>query len=174
MKKFLKQKQGVATIEFAMLFGPFFILIGIVIESSILIYQNSLINYVGFNAATYAASASYKEGYEAKFKEYLEKQKSTFLAFADTKRLKLDMVFCRNIVELSTNACTGSQNANQIVIYNLNYQVSPLFVQAWFDKSARYLKSSTIFFSERRDPLFDKEEKQKYEKEQEKRRGNNI
>ncbi|PAF51704.1 hypothetical protein BKH43_00230 [Helicobacter sp. 13S00401-1] len=163
-KSFLQDKKGVAAIEFAMLLLPFFILIVIIIETSILIYQNAMISYIGFNASSYASSFNYKEGYETKYKEYLDSKKNRFLSFVSPEKLTLNLEYCKNITELANNSCTGSPQENQIVIYNLSYHVSPLFPLAWVDKRARYITSSNIFFSERRDPLIDKEERERLEK----------
>ncbi|PAF45748.1 TadE/TadG family type IV pilus assembly protein [Helicobacter sp. 11S02629-2] len=162
--RFLKEQKGVAAIEFAMLLLPFFILIVIIIETSILIYQNSIISYMGFNAASYASSFNYKEGYEEKYKEYLDSRKNQFLAFVKPERLTLKLEYCRNLKELANNSCTGSPQENALVIYNLSYHVNPLFPLAWIDKRARYITSSNIFFSERRDSILDKEEKERLEK----------
>lgn len=149
---FLKSKKGLATLEFAILFLPFFLLVMSILETMILVYQISIIDYITTSAGQYASSSTPADGYEKKFQEYIDKHKKNLLLFTDTKSsLNPSLKFCRSIVELENNNCTGNDMENKIIIYTLNYKMKPLFPILRIFQMPENTSSKAIYYSEKSD-----------------------
>lgn len=147
---FLKSKKGIATLEFAILFLPFFLLIMSILETMILVYQISIVDYITTSAGQYASSSNPIDGYEKKFQEYIDKHKKNLLLFADVKSsLKPSLKFCRSIVELENNNCTGNDAENKLIIYTLNYKIKPLFPILRIFQMPENTSSKAIYYSEK-------------------------
>lgn len=147
---FLKSKKGLATLEFAILFLPFFLLVMSILETMILVYQISIIDYITTSAGQYASSSTPIDGYEKKFQEYIDKHKKNLLLFTDVKTsLKPSLKFCRSIAELENNNCTGNDMENKLIIYTLNYKIKPLFPILRIFQIPENTSSKAIYYSEK-------------------------
>lgn len=147
---FLKSKKGLATLEFAILFLPFFLLIMSILETMILVYQIAIIDYITTSAGQYASSSNPVDGYEKKFQQYIDKHKKNLLLFTDTKSsLKPSLKFCRSIAELENDNCTGNDTENKLIIYTLNYKIKPLFSILRIFQMPENTSSKAIYYSEK-------------------------
>lgn len=157
---FLKSKKGLATLEFAILFLPFFLLIMSILETMILVYQISMIDYITTSAGQYASSSNPTDGYEKKFQEYIDKHKKNLLLFTDVKSsLKPSLKFCRSIAELENNNCTGNDMENKLIIYTLSYKIKPLFSILRIFQMPENTSSKAVYYSEKNEYDLSSEEK---------------
>ncbi|PAF43366.1 hypothetical protein [Helicobacter sp. 11S03491-1] len=148
-KIFLKKEEGVATLEFAFLFLPFFLLIMMLLESLVLIYQLSMIDYITTSAGKYASATEPKLGYKEKFQEYIQQHKNSLLLFTDVKNsLKPTLIFCRSLEELQDNNCTGSELENQLIVYTLEYKIRPIFKILRVIPNTENTTSKVVYYSE--------------------------
>lgn len=148
LKAFVVSKKGLATLEFAILFLPFFLLIMVILETMILLYQTSTIDYITTSAGQYASSSDPDFGYEKRFQEYIDKHKKNLLLFTDGS-LTPSLQFCRSIEELENNNCTGNDRENKLIIYTLSYKIKPLFSALRIFQGLENTTSKVVYFSEK-------------------------
>ncbi|MDO7253119.1 TadE/TadG family type IV pilus assembly protein [Helicobacter cappadocius] len=165
LQDFIRSKKGLATLEFAILFLPFFLLIMSIVETMILIYQISIIDYITTSSAQYTAASSPYEGYEKTFQEYINKYKNNLLLFTDVKNsLKPSLKFCRSIAELEKNNCTGNNIENKLIIYTLTYKINPIFKILRIFEIPEETVSKAIYYSEKNDYQLDNDENKNNQK----------
>ncbi|PAF53559.1 hypothetical protein BKH42_05085 [Helicobacter sp. 13S00482-2] len=156
---FIRSQKGIATLEFAILFLPFFLFIMSLLEIMILIYQIAIIDYITTSAGEYAAATNPTQGYEKKFQEYIDTHKNNLLLFTDVKNsLKPSLKFCRSITELQNNNCTGNDMENKLIVYTLNYKINPIFKILRIFQMPESTVSKAVYYSEKSeyDPSNDK------------------
>lgn len=142
----LKDARGVAAIEFALLFLPFFIFFSILLEVIFVTYESVALEYANSRAAKYASSFSYKDGYEARYSEFLESKSKNVLFFTKGE-VNSKLTFCKSVQEAIKGACTGSNDDNLLIIYELSYKLNPLFAFVWRDD--RTITSRVMYYSQR-------------------------
>lgn len=149
-KKFFKEKKGIATLEFAILFMPFFLLLAALFETLLLIYQTSTIDYITSSAAQYASASEPDKGYKKQFEGYIESRQKDLLIFTTMDNLKISLEYCRTIGELEKGKCTGDNKNNKLIIYSIEYKVNPIFgfLRLISGESEKTI-SKVVYFSER-------------------------
>lgn len=147
---FFKEQRGVATLEFALLFFPFFLFLMTLIETMIIVYQLSAIDFITTNGGKYASTFSPSEGYEKKFQEYINSRRSKLLPFVySNNALKTHLKFCRSLVELENDQCSGNDNENKLIVYSIEYKLKPIFRILRFSVDDEYSMSKAVYYSER-------------------------
>lgn len=150
LRYFLRDSRGVATLEFALLFLPFFLFLMTLIETMIVVYQLSAIDFITTNAAKYASTFNPAAGYENKFQEYVDSKKSKLLPFVySNNALKTHLKFCRSLIELENNQCSGSDKENKLIVYSIEYKLKPIFRILRFSSDNEYFMSKAVYYSER-------------------------
>lgn len=125
MIKFIKDKSAVASIEAALLLLPFILFIAVIAEGCVLAYQAMLLDNTLDRASKYAAS--FKGEVKAQFDIFLSQEESKMLKFAHSITPKIK--FCNDIISLGDDKCQSEENKqSQIAIFELNYQIRPLFI----------------------------------------------
>lgn len=144
-----RDKNGVAAIEFALLFLPFFVFFTILLEILLLVYKSVALDFVNSAAAKYASSFSYEQNYVAKYDEYISSRQKNLLFFLRGGDFSRHLAFCKSVHEAAKNTCTGANDDNLIVIYEISHEISPLILGNWID-GGRKITSRVAYFSERR------------------------
>lgn len=155
MKNFFKSKKAVASVEFAMLVLPLLVFITVLIESLLLIYQSVVINYVGEQAAKQTSTINYKLNYAQKFRDNVLKIGENLLFFANDESLQTELTYCKSLDEFIKQSCSGDDNDNKLIVYELRYLLNPLFAYNWLD-IPKDIRFKTIFYSERNAEVLDK------------------
>lgn len=145
--KFIRSQKAATSIEFALLFLPFFIMIAVIIESSLLTYQISMVDHTVSKAAKYAST--FKGKVKEKFDEFLEKDENKFLTFmTDEAGMESSVSYCKNLEEVKEDNCNDDEENSVIAIYNIRYKINPLFPVSRMIVEDEFVQSKAIFFIE--------------------------
>lgn len=153
LRKFILEKKAVTSIEFAILFLPFFTIIIILIESLILSYQVSIVDFLVNEGAKYSSSYSKEEDNEKKFETYIKKYEDYFFSFINKDNLKLSLKYCKDIKELEDNNCGNNSQEYKIIIYTLKYKINPIFVSLRLVNQEEFISRSAFYYTEKKKEL---------------------
>ncbi|PAF43630.1 TadE/TadG family type IV pilus assembly protein [Helicobacter sp. 11S02596-1] len=162
LNNFIAEKSGVAAIEFAILFLPFMLLILSLLETMILIYQISSIDYALSKAARFASASLPTAGYETRFKASINESMPQVLGFLRPGDIQTSLEFCRSIDELVSGTCTGNNEQNKFIIYTITAKLQPMFKILRLGPSEDRLITKTVYYSERNE--YNEKEKPKPKK----------
>lgn len=149
LKAFIANKKGITSIEFAILFLPFFIILIVLIETMLLSYKVAMIDYIVNAGAKYSSSFSKNKNYEEKFKDFIKTYKDYFLDFANNDDLKIKLSYCKNLDDLANNSCTNSKDKHKIILYSFEYKIKPLFVNLRLINQDEFIKRQAVYFTEK-------------------------
>ncbi|MFI8416076.1 TadE/TadG family type IV pilus assembly protein [Serratia sp. NPDC078593] len=135
----LKDRRGVATIEFALTVAIFIMLVLFMAESARLAYVSSVIDLAVSEAAKEAknASAAQGGGYRARFEKRLTEQGGAlwgFLTHADA--VSINIGYAQSIDDMVATGGGGNARYRPLARYQLSYRYHPMFFpfpQLWAD-----------------------------------------
>lgn len=126
----VKDRRGVATIEFALTVALFIMLVLFMAESARLAYVSSVIDLAVSEAAKEAknASAAQAGGYRARFEKRLTEQGGSlwgFLTRADA--VAINIGYASSIDDMVATGGGGSSRYRPLARYQLSYRYHPMF-----------------------------------------------
>ncbi|WP_159565998.1 TadE/TadG family type IV pilus assembly protein [Budvicia diplopodorum] len=127
---FWRRREGVASIEFAMVFFGFFSMVMFVAEIARLSYMSAVIDLAVTEAAKEAKNAKQPNSgaYQRRFRIRLTEESGTlwkFLTSKDAVRIRVN--FAHSIDDLLTNNYSAMSTDSPLARYQLNYRYHPMF-----------------------------------------------
>lgn len=153
LARLIKQKRGVISIEFALVF-PFLILLFIfVLEMSRLMFIASSLNLVSSEIVRRVSLSEdvikNSRSYANIFSEELENELSLWGIVTDKNSLNVIVKYCKNTQEVINEQCNGSlKEDSKIIYYYVSYKYNPLFASAFTKLADSSLTRRTIVYRE--------------------------
>lgn len=130
LSSFWHRREGVASIEFAMAFFGFFIMVMFVAEIARLSYMSAVIDLAVTEAAKEAKNAKQPSSaaYQSRFKARLTDDSGRLWKFLTSEdAVSVQVNFAHNINDLLTNNYSATSDESPLARYQLKYHYHPMF-----------------------------------------------
>ncbi|AKJ41127.1 TadE/TadG family type IV pilus assembly protein [Pragia fontium] len=128
--RFWRHREGVASIEFAMAFFGFFVMILFVAEIARLSYMSAVVDLAVSEAAKEAKNAKQADSsaYQARFQTRLVSEGGRLWRFLSKEdAIKIQVNFANSISDLLSNNYSASAKNSPLARYHLQYDYHPMF-----------------------------------------------
>lgn len=128
-KIYIRNKQGVIAVEFALVFTVVMMVLLFVFELCRLIYLIGAINLTIAEAGRHGAYQESQTVIEANFRSALEKNMNNWPLFKKVnENIHVNIQYCLDVNDYLQNGCTSSPGDSRfLIIYNVDYHYKPIF-----------------------------------------------
>lgn len=126
IKKFKRNQKGIAVIEFAMLFLPFFLFVAAIIEGLVLVYKISIVDYLTDNIAKKVVT--FKQGYAERFNTELAKSGSDLYVNFNENNTLVNISYCNSLQEILEDSCSGNELSFKVAVFSVVYKLDPMIL----------------------------------------------
>lgn len=124
----LNGEQGVAAIEFSMVFIPFIISILFIAEMCRVVFISSALDLILAESGHIAAITRKPENYQYYFNNEINKRMSKWPLISHEVHVAISVTWCDNITAVINHACTTTDARNKpLAFYNVTTDYKPLF-----------------------------------------------
>lgn len=128
LRHYLCSEQGIAAIEFSMVFIPFIISILFIAEMCRVVFISSALDLIIAESGHIAAITRVPENYQHYFNEEVNKRMADWPLISRDVRVELSVSWCDNISAVINHACTTADvSSKPLAFYQVTTDYQPLF-----------------------------------------------
>ncbi|KGA48793.1 putative tight adherance operon protein [Yersinia frederiksenii] len=132
----VKSDSGAISLEFALLIGPFLLLVFLFLEICRVIFISAALDLAVAESGREASFDSRASiNYRTSFIHSLENNSQLWPWLGNSDAITIeDVLYCRTVEELVANNCLASTPASgaKLAVYSIKYQYSPVLAQLFF------------------------------------------
>jgi tight adherence protein E len=129
----IRSDSGAISLEFALLIGPFLLLVFLFLEICRVIFISAALDLaVAESGRSASFDSSTATNYRASFIHSLENNSQLWPWLGNSDDIDIeDVLYCRNVEELVANSCCASTPASgaKLAVYSIKYHYNPVLAQ---------------------------------------------